>query len=173
MAQRTCVVPDCTIDSRARGMCNLHYRRLRRTGRLDKPSDEERFFAHVAESPSGCWLYETVNEKGYATFSLNRVPVEGHLWCYRFLIGEVPDGLTLDHLCRVRSCVNPWHLEPVPHRINILRGVGPAAVNARKTQCVNGHPFTRENTYVTPDGRRQCRTCRDRRSLQYQQQRRS
>lgn len=171
MAQATCSVPDCTTPSRARGMCNLHYRRLRRTGRVDRPSLEERFFAHVTEDANGCWIFDKVNDKGYALFHVDRIPVEGHRWCYLFLIGEVPAGLTLDHLCRVRRCVNPWHLDVVPHRINILRGVGPAAVNAKRTQCVDGHPFTRENTYVTPDGRRQCRICMRRRAEKYQQRR--
>lgn len=167
MSKRTCTVPDCDSPRVGWGHCNKHYRRLRRTGRLDKPSVEERFFAHVSEGPGGCWLFDKSNDKGYAAFNVDSTPIEGHLWCYRFLIGEVPDGLTLDHLCRVRCCVNPWHLDPVPHRVNILRGVGPAAVNAKRTQCVNGHPFTRANTYVTPNGRRQCRACRAIRSDAY------
>lgn len=141
-------------------MCNKHYRRLRRTGTTDRPSVEARFFSQVTENLDGCWIFDKTNAKGYAAFTVDHRPVEGHRWNYQFLVGEVPAGLTLDHLCRVRSCVNPWHLEPVPHRVNILRGIGPAAVNARRTKCVNGHPFTSENTYLTPDGRRQCRTCR-------------
>lgn len=167
MSDRICSVPDCETTSRARGLCNKHYRRLRRTGRIDMPNLEERFFAHVTEDPGGCWLFDKTNDKGYSSFTVNRAPVEGHRWCYIFLIGDVPVGLTLDHLCRVRACVNPWHLDVVPHRINILRGVGPAAVNARKTQCVSGHPFTSSNTYVSDDGKRQCRTCRARRARQY------
>lgn len=161
MPRPVCTIPGCDTPNTARGLCNKHYRRLRRTGTTaDRPNDEARFFARITEDPdTGCWLFDKPNAKGYANFTVMSRPVEGHQWCYEFLIGPVPDGLTLDHLCRVRSCVNPWHLDPVPHRVNILRGIGPAAINARKTQCVDGHPFTSDNTYVTPDGRRQCRIC--------------
>lgn len=164
MTERICSIPDCDSPSRARGMCNMHYKRLRRTGTTDSPNVEERFFSHVTQGPDDCWLFDTINSKGYGQFQLDGRNLQAHIWSYEFLIGPVPDGLTLDHLCRVRACVNPWHLDPVPHRVNILRGIGPAAINARRTQCVNGHPFTSENTYLTPNGRRQCRTCIKRRS---------
>ncbi len=64
------------------------------------------------------------------------------------VVGQIPSGLTLDHLCRVRNCVNPAHLEPVTHRENTLRGDGVTAINARKTSCHRGHPFAGENLYV-------------------------
>lgn len=78
--------------------------------------------------------------------------------------GPIPSGLVLDHLCRVRHCVNPDHLEPVTNCENILRGVSPVAVNARRTHCKNGHEFTEANTYwrVQSDGTglgRMCRRC--------------
>jgi hypothetical protein len=66
---------------------------------------------------------------------------------------------TLDHLCRVRSCVNPAHLEPVPHRENVLRGVSSSALAARRNTCANGHPYTADNTRISKDGARQCRQC--------------
>lgn len=159
MTDRTCTAPGCESPSRARSLCNAHYKRLRRTGTVTASSAEDRFFSRVTEDENGCWIFSKANSKGYAAFYENGAPIEGHLWAWRLFIGDVPDGLTLDHLCRVRVCVNPWHLDPVPHRVNILRGIGPAAINARRTQCVNGHPFTSENTYLTPDGRRQCRVC--------------
>ena len=64
---------------------------------------------------------------------------------YEQLVGPIPKGLELDHLCRVRHCVNPDHLEPVTHKENTLRGSCPAAVNARKTHCKRGHPLTDDN----------------------------
>jgi len=70
---------------------------------------------------------------------------------YRELVGPIPEGLDLDHLCRNRSCVNPGHLEPVTHRENMRR--------ARKTHCRQGHPFDDENTRITPTGERRCRAC--------------
>ena len=74
--------------------------------------------------------------------------------------GPIPEGLTLDHLCRVRACVNPAHLEPVTLRENTLRSPSaPTAINARKTECLRGHAFTPENTWVHRS-RRCCRECK-------------
>jgi hypothetical protein len=83
-----------------------------------------------------------------------------HRAYYTAVVGPIPDGLTLDHLCRCRACFEPGHLEPVSRRENTLRGEGIAAQNARKTHCANGHPFSLENTYArTSGGRRGCRAC--------------
>jgi hypothetical protein len=75
-------------------------------------------------------------------------------------VGPVPVGKQIDHLCRVTLCVNPEHLEPVTCLENLLRGRTVNAANAAKTACVNGHPFDADNTYVAPDGTRECRICR-------------
>jgi hypothetical protein len=82
-----------------------------------------------------------------------------HRAAYELAHGPVPPGMVLDHRCRERTCINPAHLEPVPNRENVLRGVGPSAVNARKTACKRGHPLAGPNLYRMPDGRRQCRAC--------------
>lgn len=73
--------------------------------------------------------------------------------------GPIPDGKILDHLCRRRPCVNEWHLEPVTDRENLLRGETEAARKAAQTHCINGHAFTRENTYAYSGKRRMCRAC--------------
>ncbi|MEV8523231.1 HNH endonuclease [Streptomyces sp. NPDC052000] len=92
-----------------------------------------------------------------------------HRFAYEALRDAIPTGLQIDHLCRTRLCVNPWHMEPVTARVNVRRSLNPAAANARRTECVNGHPFTETNTYTPPGGRgRFCRTCRRLRNRVYQ-----
>ena len=78
---------------------------------------------------------------------------------YEMVVGPIPDGLQIDHLCRVRNCVNPDHLEPVTPRENTMRGYSIQAQNARKTHCIHGHPFE-GNTYARPDGNRECAVCK-------------
>jgi hypothetical protein len=73
--------------------------------------------------------------------------------------GPIPDGLHLDHLCKVRNCVRPSHLEAVTPRENVMRSDGVASLNARKTHCKRGHPFSGRNLYVRPNGERACRKC--------------
>ena len=111
-----------------------------------------------------CWIFHgKPSKEGYASFWREGQSVLAHRAFYEHYVGIVPEGLTLDHLCRVRLCVNPQHLDPVTNRENILRGVGPSAVNAAKTHCKHGHEFTPENTYhyTTPAGGpgRNCRQC--------------
>ena len=115
-----------------------------------------------------CWIWRgTRNHKGYPHLKVGRIDVRVHRWLYGIAIGPVGDDLTMDHLCRVRACINPDHLEPVTNRENVLRGVGPTAQNARKTMCSHGHPYTPENTgYQDSPGHagRYCITCRRTRS---------
>jgi hypothetical protein len=127
---------------------------------------EERFWAKVERRPDGCWVWtSTLGGGGYGTFSIGGRQgrqVKAHRFAYEIVRGEIPEGLDLDHLCRVRACVNPDHLEPVTRSENVRRGLVPQLVRERqaaKTQCPRGHPYDEANTYVTPDGRRNCRTC--------------
>lgn len=88
-----------------------------------------------------------------------------HRVVYELEYGPIPEGRELDHLCRNRACVNPKHLEIVSHRENCLRGVAPAAQNARKTHCKYGHPLSGGNLHMRKDGGRMCLACQERRSL--------
>lgn len=124
----------------------------------------ERFWPKVdIPSPFHCWEWKAARAKnGYGKIGRGghgQGWVGAHRVSYELLRGSIPEGLQLDHLCRNRACVNPAHLEAVPCRTNLLRGVSPAAENARKDACTHGHPFDSENTYEWR-GQRHCRTCR-------------
>ena len=110
-----------------------------------------------------CWLYAKQTVKGYGRLTVwNGQRYERyyvHRVMYEVLVGHIPDGKVLDHLCRTPQCINPAHLEPVSNGENLLRGVGVGAINAKKTHCSRGHEFTPKNTYVYPSGKRKCRAC--------------
>ena len=120
----------------------------------------ERFWSKVDLAPNGsCWLWmASIDDKGYGTFWWNGAVRKAHRTAYVTLAAEVPDGLVLDHLCRVRRCVNPAHLEPVTVGENNRRGLKPYGL---RTECKRGHDITDPaNVYVSPDGRRsRCRIC--------------
>lgn len=122
---------------------------------------EGRFWAKVDKNgPGGCWPWLGAVRTGYGRFAVQQKRlVQAHRFAYELLVGPIPDGLELDHLCRNRACVNPDHMEPVTSRVNTLRGTSPAARNAVKTHCDAGHPLSPENTYVW-NGQRACKTCR-------------
>lgn len=120
---------------------------------------QERFWRRVTKTET-CWLWSGVLSNGYGKVRINYVLQYAHRVAYTWLVGPIPEGMTLDHGCRVRNCVNPEHLDPATNADNVLRGEGLAAQNKRKTHCVRGHRFTAENTYVRPNGGRNCRACR-------------
>ena len=78
---------------------------------------------------------------------------------YELMVGPIPDGLVIDHVCNNRGCVRPDHLRPVTQRENILRGEGVAAKRARQTHCKRGHELAGENIRITSTGSRQCLIC--------------
>jgi hypothetical protein len=123
--------------------------------------------AHSAPDGAGCLIWTGwTNLKGYGTTKIAGHTTTAHRAAWVIANGAVPDGYTVDHLCRVRNCINPDHLEAVPHRVNCHRSpLTRQSINAAKTECKRGHPFDERNTYRYPDGRRECRTCNGRRLL--------
>ena len=111
------------------------------------------------EPNSGCWLWTGVTDSwGYGRAGRAGM---AHRVFYERIVGAIPKGLTLDHKCRVRCCVNPDHLEPVTLRENLRRGSGFPGLNARKTHCRLGHDLSDPRVlYLTPTGKRNCRICR-------------
>lgn len=123
---------------------------------------EDRFWAKVPRHlpQNVCWLwFGYINIQGYGEFYYNYGKFQAHRVAYELVRGNIPADKEIDHLCRVRHCVNPWQMEPVIRKVNLLRGEGPSAKNARKTHCDYGHPFDEPNTRITPTGRRNCRAC--------------
>jgi len=136
-------------------------------GIYPRPSAEERFWSKVDKSGK-CWEWVAgIQSGGYGIFWHNGETVVAHRFAYEITVGKIPEGLTLDHLCRVRHCVNPKHLEPVTSKENVLRGIGVSAQNARKTHCKRGHPLSGKNLLVEQGGGRQCRECKRERSREW------
>ncbi len=133
------------------------------------PELSQRFYDKVAPNSGGCWRWTAGHDhQGYAYFWLDGKTHRAHNVAYKALVGSIPDGLELDHLCHVRDCVNPAHLEAVTHKENVLRGVGFSAQNAVKTHCPKGHEYNELNTHTTKEGWRHCRVCdRDQKRERY------
>jgi hypothetical protein len=125
---------------------------------------QDHFWSYADKSGSDtstCWEW-TGYRHAVNGYGISRMYGEGyaHRVAYRLAKGPIAKGMTIDHLCRNRGCVNPAHLEAVSQRINILRSpIQVAAINARKTECIHGHPFTDDNTYARDRGGRACKTC--------------
>lgn len=109
---------------------------------------------------SGCWLWTGGwNTYGYGSFYAHGENMGAHRYSYLLYRGIIPEGMTVDHLCRVRCCVNPAHLTLKTNKENVLCGLGRTANNARKTYCARGHMFDEANTILRKTGGRTCRVC--------------
>lgn len=123
----------------------------------------KKFWSQVDKTES-CWNWKRGLRNGYgAPWFKGRKSEYAHRISYELLVGKIPKGMEIDHLCRNRACCNPSHLEVVSAKENTLRGIGITAINSKKTKCINGHLFTLINTYKykTKDGfiKRYCRVC--------------
>ena len=124
----------------------------------------EHLFWGKVEITNTCWVWQAAqDQRGYGRFNVNGRNEKAYRVAYQLLVGEIPEGTEIDHVCRNKSCVNPDHLEAVSHRENILRGTSPSAIAAAKTHCINGHELTPENNYPAKsksgNPRRRCRAC--------------
>jgi hypothetical protein len=131
-------------------------------------SSIDAMFWHTIPIPEcGCWVWTgAMLECGYGFIAVAGKRKLAHRLAYELAIGPIPDGLEIDHLCRVRSCINPSHLEPVSHQVNVKRGNAGKITGARNraiTHCPRGHAYSGDNLHITTRGSRWCRAChRDR-----------
>jgi hypothetical protein len=113
---------------------------------------------------TGCWLWQGFLRKGYGRFHAYPKAVSAHVLAYKVLIGPIPKGLQLDHICNTKNCVNPWHLEPVTQLVNIRRRT---PYNRTKTHCPKGHPYEGDNLFIRRSGRRRCIQCQREHDIRY------
>jgi len=116
----------------------------------------------VIDEDTGCliWTGAITTPQGYANANVGGRTVLVHRLIFELLVGPIPEGHQIDHLCRVRACINVEHLEPVTQRENILRGTSPSAVHARQTECIRGHDLgPGGDVAIDPRGSRRCRVC--------------
>lgn len=131
-------------------------------------------FWHYTDKTDDCWLWVGLRDttKGYPVFYYQGKLVRAHRWSYEQFVGPVPDGLEIDHTCRVRHCVNPDHLEPVTHAENMRRASPYIAAKRRKTHCPRGHELVGRNLAIRQRTNgttyRACAECDRIRSREYQ-----
>ena len=131
-------------------------------------------YVELPVDPWACWLWSGVLDgKGYGSFWDGTRQIKAHRWMFEHFGGTYPEGRPhLDHLCRVRSCCNPIHLDPVSNRENTRRGLAGHARAAQLraiTHCPAGHLYDEANTYIAPNSTsRHCRTCKSQRNAERQ-----
>lgn len=133
------------------------------TPRVPRTPVLERALKKVVFDATGCWLWTaSLTANGYAVIwsggKLGRMCL-AHRVMFDAFRGPIGDGLDIDHLCRVRNCVNPFHLESVTRSENLLRSPLMGGLNRAKTHCPRGHEYTGDNLYITTSGSRNCKEC--------------
>lgn len=171
----TCLLPECSKPAKARGYCSTDYARLTYQGLivtrkyLLPPEEAIRNAVSVVYVPDvqvlgPCWISTgEPGPNGYARLSIQGVRDYLHRHSHRVFIGPIPDKAEVDHLCFIRMCGAPHHLEAVSHSVNTARSTAPSAMNGRKEVCDEGHALDEANTYIwigpTGNVQRHCRKC--------------
>lgn len=154
-----CSAQNCGNKTHARKLCANHYAKwLSSTPKESRPRNlplVDQLLSRVVAGPKNCWIWTGKKVAGYGHFRGKYA----HRLVYSAIVGQIPPGLSLDHLCRNTRCVNPDHLDPVTHKENVRRGnVG--KIESSRTHCPSGHEYTEENTYRNRlNGSRSCRAC--------------
>lgn len=182
MTKNTCWVEGCTEERVKWGMCAPHRERWlyffpRRETKIFGASPKERFAAYVVKDVDplvraefsmreDCWIWSgSLEASGYGIIGIDGTSTRTHLFSLEMSGRKLLPSRTRDHLCRIRPCCNPAHLEQVTAQANVLRGEGVASANVKKEFCPQGHRLEGENllTEKVGDGRerRRCRTCRN------------
>lgn len=159
--KRFCDAPGCKREHHSGGWCAAHYRRTRNGVPVNGRSPRHLWFK---DGETGCWVWVArLDKDGYGLIDLDNRTIRAHRWMYAQHAGDIPEGMTVDHICFVRSCVNPDHLRLLSHAENARM-----QRSALKTHCVHGHEYTDANTYLRRDGGRDCRACIRDRAKKYQ-----
>ena len=107
-----------------------------------------------------CWVWKgNINDTGYGKINIRRKPYLAHRISYEVFIGEIHEGLQINHTCQNRACINPDHLEVITIKERNRRGNGIAAQHLRQTHCKRGHPLSGDNLLIHKSGSRECRAC--------------
>jgi hypothetical protein len=120
--------------------------------RYHPPALEERYWPQVSKGPD-CWEWTGARRNGYGTIRSQGRQLSTHRVAYELAVGPIPAGLTIDHLCFNKVCVNPAHLEPVTRGENVRR------YTRTIVRCPSGHPYDEANTWTDRKGKRQCLAC--------------
>ena len=164
-----CSIPECNKPVVGGGLCRKHYMRLWRKGTTDtfRFDPVKRFWRKVKKTDT-CWLWlGPLETTGYGTIAISQRPTRKrlvHRHAYEMLRGPIPADMTIDHLCKVKHCVNPDHMEIVTRSENTKRA------NPFLEHCKRGHPLSGSNLYFPPSGgARQCRACKSLNAIKQRQ----
>ena len=130
----------------------------------------------LKNNPTRCWVWVGscggyTDRNNYGRFWYKEHNVSAHRFSYQFISKkQIPDGYEIDHLCKNTRCVNPEHLQPLPHSENSNHSDNPMALNSRKTHCINGHELSGENLYIKKNGNRLCYACNKIRTKKYREE---